>query len=248
MRYPQTIGQAPPSPPLSLKDITAGKMGAKLQKTRLPTSRHHCKRKASMSTTSSSMPSVQATTGGEVKRPTPLMLVPDVIHEVDFEDAPPRTPKAPIQIKEWESYLHWLALSAEPGTLWNAALCDVFQSCLAVQSTVTAADGALRIDDVYWSFYLPLDPLHAMMEDKILSGYLLQVWTMFIELGKRIPYDDPGQDKLVELLRELVHLPPMEVRTWDVSVPSPVPRIQRAPALTLDAGQRCTMDRPANAR
>lgn len=55
------------------------------------------------------------------------------------------------------------------------------------------------------------------MEDRILSGYLLHVWTMFIELGKRIPHDDPAQEKLVELLKELVHLPPMEVRTWEVS-------------------------------
>lgn len=76
---------------------------------------------------------------------------------------------------------------------------------------------AHRIDDIYWSFYLPLDPLFSFMEDRILSGYLLHVWTMFIELGKRIPYNDPAQDKLVELLKELVHLPPMEVRTWEVS-------------------------------
>lgn len=165
------------------------------------------------------MPSVQPTQGGEVKRPTPLVLIPDAILEADIEDAAlPRTPKAPVQIKEWEAYLHWLAQSAEPGTLWTAALCETFTSCLAVRPAMAAAEGAVRVDDVYWSFYMPLDPLHAMMEDKILSGYLLQVWTMFIELGKRIPHDDPGQDRLVELLRELVHLPPMEVRTWDVSI------------------------------
>lgn len=231
MRYAHMIGQAPPSPPASVKAVIAENMGAKvqakLQKSRLPTSRHHIKRKASISTASSSILSVQPTNGSsrEVKRPTPLVIVPDAIHEVDFEELP-RTPKAPIQIKEWESYLHWFALSGEPGSIWIAALCEIFQGCLALQPTLTAADGAARIDDVYWSFYMPLDPLHAMMEDKILSGYLLQVWTIFIELGKRIPYDDPGQDKLVELLRELVHLPPMEVRTWDVSTTLPTQSLQ----------------------
>lgn len=146
-----------------------------------------------------------------------LTLVPDAIIEVEcFENAPPPTPKPPVQIKAWESYLSWLKTNEESGTLWSSALCTTFEDCLTAETT-RASECAARVDDVYWSFYLPLDPLRCQMEDRILSGFLLHVWTMFIELGKRIPYNDEGQDRLVELLRELVNLPPMEVRTWDVS-------------------------------
>lgn len=129
------------------------------------------------------------------------------------------------ELKPWESYLHWLCLTEEPGTLWSSSLCATFHECLVTSPGVGQAkpsEYAARIDDIYWSFYLPLDPLFQFMEDRILSGYLLHVWTMFIELGKRIPYNDPAQEKLVELLRELVHLPPMEVRTWEVSLFPPL--------------------------
>lgn len=137
------------------------------------------------------------------------------------------------RLKAWESYLHWLCLTEEPGTLWVSSLCATFHECLMPHAhaggdgeghannhnnNITAAECAACVDDIYWSFYLPLDPLLQFMEDRILSGYLLHVWTMFVELGKRIPHDDPAQDKLVELLKELVHLPPMEVRTWEVSL------------------------------
>lgn len=138
------------------------------------------------------------------------------------------------RLRAWEAYLHWLCLTEEPGTLWASSLCATFHECLMpsaagdsacsssacgdTSSSAMAAECAARVDDIYWSFYLPLDPLMQFMEDRILSGYLLHVWTMFVELGKRIPHDDPAQDKLVELLKELVHLPPMEVRTWEVSL------------------------------
>lgn len=152
------------------------------------------------------------------------------------------------RLKAWESYLHWLCLTEEPGTLWASSLCATFHECLLPEpptaggvdgrehnatnnnKKMTAAECAARVDDIYWSFYLPLDPLHQCMEDRILSGYLLHVWTMFVELGKRIPHDDPTQDRLVGLLKELVALPPMEVRTWNVSwtpPPSLSPRSRR---------------------
>ncbi|CAN8104641.1 unnamed protein product [Discula destructiva] len=213
MRYTQMVGHIPLSP--SKNVFNKSKQGPfNTQKPRLPTSRHHHLRKTSLSTTNTSMPSVEDP-GLEVKRPKGLTIVPDAILGVDAEYAPPRTPKAPVQIKAWESYLRWLSMTAEPGTLWITSLCATYQDCLGIETSMKASECAARVDDIYWSFFLPLDPLQAQMEDRILSGYLLHVWTMFIELGKRIPYNDDGQDKLVELLRELVHLPPMEVRTWD---------------------------------
>ncbi|KAJ4417874.1 hypothetical protein N0V82_005931 [Gnomoniopsis sp. IMI 355080] len=214
MRYTHLVGHAPPSP--SKVEFTKGKnASAQVPKPRLPTSRHHHIRKTSISTTSSnSLPAVKPS-GGAVRKPAKLSLVQDAIIEVDcVENAVPRTPKPPVEIKAWESYMSWLKANEEPGVLWGSSLCATFEDCLVAKSS-RASECAARVDDVYWSFYLPLDPLRCHLEDRILSGYLLHVWSMFIELGKRIPHNDEGQDRLVELLRELVHLPPMEVRTWD---------------------------------
>lgn len=193
---------------------------------RLPTSQRHRIRKASISTgqstTSSKGSSSLERRPSEAKK---LKAMPEQ-EEVVVPTASPREMKtaskmglcpsttASPRLKAWEAYLHWLCLTEEPGTLWSSSLCATFHECLV--STAPAAECAARVDDIYWSFYLPLDPLLQFMEDRILSGYLLHVWTIFVELGKRIPHDDPAQDKLVELLKELVHLPPMEVRTWEV--------------------------------
>lgn len=239
MRYNQVF-HGPPSPSdAGLIKLKAGPL--KLHKERLPTSQHHRVRKASISTgtnTGTGTPSGTATGTSTppssvdqhaAAAPPPVKKVKglrapteDAIIEVK---SPVRAhlPDKPLlpELKPWESYLHWLCLTEEPGTLWSSSLCATFHECLVASpgavSPVRASEYASRIDDIYWSFYLPLDPLFQFMEDRILSGYLLHVWTMFIELGKRIPHGDPAQERLVELLKELVHLPPMEVRTWEVS-------------------------------
>lgn len=223
MRYSH-IFQAPPSP--SDAGLIKAKAGPlKLQKARLPVSRHHSIRKASISTGSGSSRSNSVERPApEVRSPVKGAAAPEASLEARGVESTLAPKPARPQLKAWESYLHWLCLTEDTGTLWSSELCSTFRECLEVTSTtnetsypVKAAECAHRIDDIYWSFYLPLDPLFSFKEDRILSGYLLHVWTMFIELGKSIRFNDPEQDKLVELLKELVHLPPMEVRTWEVS-------------------------------
>lgn len=243
MRY-NTVFHGPPSPSdAGLIKLKTGPGPLKLQKERLPTSQHHRVRKASLSTGSGAGTGSGVLSGTATGTSTPPSSVdqhsaaaPPVkkvkslrapTEDAIIEVKSPVTARAPDnnkpalpELKPWESYLHWLCLTEEPGTLWSSSLCATFHECLVTNpgvGKVKASEYAARIDDIYWSFYLPLDPLFQFMEDRILSGYLLHVWTMFIELGKRIPHDDPAQEKLVELLKELVHLPPMEVRTWEVS-------------------------------
>lgn len=222
MRYSHLFHPLPSPSDAGLIKAKAGPLS--VPKARLPNSRHHSIRKASISTTSSSSRSnsVERSTE-EARKPLQAAHAHDAIPEdgeAELNDKSRPAKPARLQLKEWESYLHWLCLTEEPGTLWSSSLCSAFQECLVddenTSCSMQAGECAHRIDDIYWSFYLPLDPLFSFMEDRILSGYLLHVWTMFIELGKRIPYDDPAQDKLVGLLKELVHLPPMEVRTWEV--------------------------------
>ncbi|KAL1869621.1 hypothetical protein Daus18300_005475 [Diaporthe australafricana] len=245
MRY-NHIFHGPPSPSdAGLINLKAGPL--KLHKERLPTSQHHRVRKASISTgtaagsgtgTGTSTPpssvdqhaaaappvkkvrSLRAPTEAaiiEVKSPVKPHPDNSISNSSGNGNSNKQKPLLP-ELKPWESYLHWLCLTEEPGTLWSSSLCATFHEFLVTDpgvGQVKASEYAARIDDIYWSFYLPLDPLFQFMEDRILSGYLLHVWTMFIELGKRIPHNDPAQEKLVDLLKELVHLPPMEVRTWE---------------------------------
>lgn len=231
MRYTHMLPDLPSPSDVGLIKAKTMPISLNVQKPqRLPTSQHHRIRKASISTGGSTFSSVD--------RPSPetkkLKATPEEednnnnnnnnpIVEIVSEAEPTKLQKPALpQLQAWESYLHWLCLTEEPGTLWSSSLCATFHECLAPNTSypVKISECAARVDDIYWSFYLPLDPLLQFMEDRILSGYLLHVWTMFIELGKRIPYNDPAQDRLVELLKELVHLPPMEVRTWEVSLMS----------------------------
>ncbi|KUI63306.1 hypothetical protein VM1G_11047 [Cytospora mali] len=222
MRY-NAVLHGLPSP--SDAGLIKTKLGtSKLHQDRLPTSRSHRVRKESTSTGTgnstlpwieSVAPPVKTVKAFQVPTEAAIVEVESPIKSKPNTDSP-----ALPQLKPWETYLHWLSLTEEPGTLWSSSLCATFHQCLvadpsAGQDQASPSDYAARIDDIYWSFYLPLDPLLQFMEDRILSGYLLHVWTMFIDLGKRIPHDDPAQDRLVELLDSLVHLPPMEVRTWE---------------------------------
>lgn len=234
-----------------------------IQPIRLPTSQRHRIRKASISTGGSSFPSRSSTL--DITSTKKLKAMPEKVEDVIIQVESPREVRAASKLiggetfrrssslvkstprlKAWESYLHWLCLTEEPGTLWSSSLCATFHECLMPTSdkatyAVTPAECAARVDDIYWSFYLPLDPLFQFMEDRILSGYLLHVWTMFMELGKRIPHDDPAQDKLVELLKELVHLPPMEVRTWEVSDSPKISQIDTWRLTWNLSGQRCSL-------
>lgn len=224
MRY-NSVVHGPPSP--SDAGLIKARAGpSKLHKGRLPTSRYHRVRKASTSTGtgSSTLPSLELT--APPVRKARVLQAPTEAAIIEIKS--PVKPRANIdthpalpQLEPWETYLHWLCLTEEPSTLWSSSLCAAFQECLSANPSAGQAspsEYAARIDDIYWSYYLPLDPLLQFMEDRILSGYLLHVWTMFIELGKRISHDDPAQDRLVDLLESLVHLPPMEVRTWEVSI------------------------------
>lgn len=223
MRY-NSILHGPPSPSDAGLIKTKVPGPSKLHNERLPTSRYHRVRKASTSTgTGNSTLTSLESIAPPVKK-TKALQAPTEAAIIEVKS--PVKPQANIdnpalpQLRPWESYLHWLCLTEEPGTLWSSSLCATFHECLTANPSTgqtSPSEYAARIDDIYWSFYLPLDPLLQFMEDRILSGYLLHVWTIFIELGKRIPHSDPAQDKLVELLESLVHLPPMEVRTWEVS-------------------------------
>lgn len=195
--------------------------------------------KAAMSTGASIAPTVASGTTARTSIPLPFVdcqvvkekllkyvngyhqLTKDVHITVESSSSTLQPQKKPLLSEQmpWEFYLLRLHLNDEPGTLWNSSLCAIFHECLITSpgvGRITASEYAARIDDVFWKYYRPFDPLLQFREDRVTSGYLLHVWSIFIELGKRVPHDNPAQEKLVELLKELILLPPFEAWTWEV--------------------------------
>lgn len=52
--------------------------------------------------------------------------------------------------------------------------------------------------------------------DDAVEGFLWTFWGDVTEAAKQIPHDDPAQDKLVAIVRELRLLPDTGVRVWNV--------------------------------
>ena len=67
-------------------------------------------------------------------------------------------------------------------------------------------------------------------EGDAVEGFLWSLWRDVTEVAKQIPHDDPAQDKLVAVVRELRLLPDTGVRVWNVRralPPSPWHRDRR---------------------
>ena len=89
---------------------------------------------------------------------------------------------------------------------------SVLKSLLLSPSETTAADAARLINAVHWEKMLPSDPLMRFLDDKGIGGFLGCLWELVFDIAKRIPYNDPGQDSLTQLILELRKLPPIQFK------------------------------------
>ncbi|RYP65984.1 hypothetical protein DL771_008031 [Monosporascus sp. 5C6A] len=69
-------------------------------------------------------------------------------------------------------------------------------------------DAAHLIDSYYSDTYLSLDPLVKFEQGKGIAGFLKELWDAVFGLAELLSFDDPKQDKLVEVILELRKLPP----------------------------------------
>lgn len=48
------------------------------------------------------------------------------------------------------------------------------------------------------------------------ESFLLEIWGTFITIVKQIPHNHQSQGRMIELMEELIELPPTEVEIWEV--------------------------------
>lgn len=94
---------------------------------------------------------------------------------------------------------------------WEVAVSafDIIAPYLRQEGTVSAASIAAQVDS--------LTPGKRQTSDEEVEGtasFLLEFWEMFIGIAKQLPYNDPSQDRLMALTKELEVLttPSSEVR------------------------------------
>ena len=102
---------------------------------------------------------------------------------------------------------------------YTNGLCIALKDFLLSTSDTAAADTALRVDALCQETLLDGDPLLKFQDDKGISGFLNALWETFFEVVKRVPYSDPKQDELVQLIHELRKLSPKPFNIWKVRIP-----------------------------
>ena len=76
---------------------------------------------------------------------------------------------------------------------------DIIKPYLQLNSDLSATETATRLDTL-----TPSKRSLAVGELREKSAsFLLEFWEVFVEIAKQLPYDDPSQNRLVELLQQL---------------------------------------------
>ncbi|EFR00783.1 hypothetical protein MGYG_03787 [Nannizzia gypsea CBS 118893] len=106
--------------------------------------------------------------------------------------------------------------SLEDGDPWvvHQKLFDVLKTFLQPGSNAAPSSAAKDIDD--------LTPGKRQADDgkpkEDYESFLLEIWNSIIEIAKQIPSDHASQDRLVELVKALSELPPIETEIWGSTV------------------------------
>ena len=133
-----------------------------------------------------------------------------IVNEKDKESASSKEP--------WFAYLEEGIASCGEGT-FECDLNNIMKDFLISTSDLAALDTALRIDTYYWEYHLPSDPLMKFEEDKGIAGFLNHLYELVFDVARLIPYSDPRQDMLVQLILELRKLPAKPFKIWNVRWP-----------------------------
>lgn len=135
----------------------------------------------------------------------------------------------------WHAYLEEEIASCGEGT-FECDLDNIMKDFLMSTSDPAAPDTALRIDTYYWKIYLPSDPLMKFKEDKGIAGFLYYLYELVFDMARLVPYYDPKQDMLVQLILELRKLPAKTFKIWNV----------RWPLMLYIHHHRCMSTKPNN--
>lgn len=98
---------------------------------------------------------------------------------------------------------------------------DVFEHGLALTieqflcSEITAVDAVKKIDEVYEELS-QADPLMKYEDDKGMAGFLWGFYDVVINFASLVPHDNECQDRLIQLLQELMRQPTKKAKIWKV--------------------------------
>ncbi|RYP66230.1 hypothetical protein DL769_006074 [Monosporascus sp. CRB-8-3] len=93
-------------------------------------------------------------------------------------------------------------------------LLTILRDALLSVDEAAAKDAAHRIDSYYSDTFFSSDPLVKFEEDKGMASFLNTLWDAVFDLAELLPFDDPKQDRLVEVILELRKLPPKSFKIW----------------------------------
>ncbi|KAI1101796.1 hypothetical protein F4804DRAFT_314912 [Jackrogersella minutella] len=91
--------------------------------------------------------------------------------------------------------------------LVDQAVFSIFNIFLQSGSSISAAQAAVAISK--------LAPEPSGDKKTLEDGFFFGLWRSIIGVAEQIPYDHPGQDKLVKVMRELTLLPDSGISVWE---------------------------------
>ncbi|KAL8722778.1 MAG: hypothetical protein Q9225_000789 [Loekoesia sp. 1 TL-2023] len=114
----------------------------------------------------------------------------------------------------------WIARFDENIRRWGAKTCQhalgtMLKDSLLSDGDLAAANTVHQIDSFYQQEYLTSDPLLKFKDDQGMERFLNGFFEAVFTLASLLPYADPNQGKLVNLLLELRKLPPRQLRIWN---------------------------------
>ena len=94
---------------------------------------------------------------------------------------------------------------------------SALKDLLTSESETVAEDVAHCIDRCSSDTSLSVNPLVKFQEDKGMGSFLNSLWDAVFDVAEVVPYDDPRQDRLVNLIQELRKFPPRPFKINGVS-------------------------------
>ena len=111
------------------------------------------------------------------------------------------------EVQSWTSFLNREMAEAKEGDPVKYRLLKIIRDTLLSTNEFRAAEGAKLIDSYHRYEYFAADLSLKYLEDTGTSPFLCRLYSLLTDVSSVIPYTDPNQGGLVQLLVELRKLP-----------------------------------------
>jgi hypothetical protein len=112
-----------------------------------------------------------------------------------------------------EVTLHLQSLEDDDPWIIEQKTFDILNDYLQPYSTISAVTAAIALDDLN-----PMKRKESGEEVEAIESFLLETWGTFIEIAKQIPRDHSSQERFIDLIEVLTHLPLISVTVWKIRI------------------------------